>query len=201
MIKWGEFREADVLFEAFLPEHEKEPCEWLVRASRRGHILAELRQPLTWPPRFGPDSGDVASVEALIDALITELVAIAAPDSDGAYESSPMTLSPAEPILHAMLHSLIEEYTQAESSLSLSEEQTAAYLGLPVRAQAGGLYPFAVTRERDGRMNRLIALDRVLKNRGELQAVKGELLSAVLDGDIPRLRVILSAAGLDIGSD
>lgn len=201
MIKWGEFHEGDVLYEAFLPEHEQEPCEWLVRASCRGHILGERHLSLTWPPKFGPDVDDVAAVEAMAGTLITELANAPVPDGAGAYVPATIDLPPTEPILHAMLYAVIEQYAQAEASIGLSEEQSAAYLGLPVRAAARGLFPFAVTSARDDRMHRLIALDHVLKNHANLRAVKSELLSAVLDSDISRLRALLKAAGVDPTSD
>ncbi len=200
MIKWSEFREGEVLYEAFLPEHEEEPCDWLIRASSRGHILGERRHPLTWPPKFGPDAGDVAAVEAITEVMITEVAAADVPDGEGTYVPSTVDLSPSEPILHAMLYALVEQYAQAEGSLGLSEEQSASYLGLPICAGARGLYPFAVTRNRDDRMNRLIALDHALKSRTELQSIRVELLTAVLDYDMVLLRNLLGAAGVEIAS-
>jgi hypothetical protein len=141
MIKWNEFEENEVLYEAFLPEHEKEACGWLVRASRRGHVLAERRLTLTWPPRFGPDVGDVAALEAMVDTLVNELKDTPAPVGNGSYMPTPSQISEAEPILHAMLHALVQQYSEAERFIGLTEAQTAGYLGLPVVASAEGLYP------------------------------------------------------------
>lgn len=199
MIKWSEFEENEVLYEAFLPEHEKEACEWRVRASCRGHVLAERRLTLTWPPRFGPDVGDVAGLEAVTDALINELAKTPLPVGDGSYTAAPTEMSAAEPILHAMLYSLIQQYAEAERFIGLTAEQTAEYLGLPVVANADGLYPFAVTKTRDGRMNRMIALAAVLKAKPETHPCKDALLAAVLADDILRLRGVLAAAGVDAG--
>lgn len=200
MIKWSEFREGDVLYEAFLPEHQRETCGWLIRASCRGHILAERRETLTWPPRFGPDVGDVAVLEAITDALVKELATAQVPDGEGPYVPPASKLRPVDPYMHAVLYALVEEYAKAEAAFGLTEEQSTAYLSLPVCAHARGIYPLAVTPERDHRMRRLIALDRVLGGRADLQAHKHTLLEAVLAYDIPRLRAVLQELGVDIGS-
>ena len=71
----------------------------------------------------------------------------------------------------------------------------------PVVANVRGLYPFAVTRARDGKMNRMIALAAVLGARPDKQACTGDLVDAVLAEDIPRLRRLLVAAGIDFSSD
>lgn len=201
MIKWSEFREGDVLYEAFLPEHERETCGWLIRASCRGHVLAERRETLTWPPRFGPDMGDVAVLEAITDGLVTELATAQVPDGEGPYVPPASELGPVDPYVHAVLYALVEEYAQSEAAFGLTEEQSTAYLSLPVRASARGLYPLAVTPERDHRMRRLIALERVLSSRSDLQPHKDTLLEAVLAYDIPRLRTVLKDLGVEIGSE
>lgn len=199
MIKWSEFEEGGVLYEAFLREHEKEPCGWLVRASCRGHVLAERRLSLTWPPRFGPDVGDVAALKATAEMLINQQQDKALPVGKGTYAPVPSQMSAPEPILHAMLYSLVQQYAEAERFLGLTETQTAEYLGLPVIASAEGLYPFAMTRTRDGKMNRIVALARVLKAKPEIHLHKETLLGAVLADDIPQLRSMLAAAGVEIG--
>ena len=196
MIKWSECHEGDVLYEVFLPEHEKEPCQWLVRASSRGHILAERRQSLTWPPRFGPDMGDVAVLEAAIEVLVNELATSVVPDGEGNYAPARLDIPPADPFVHAVQYTLIEEYAEAEASIGLTEEQSAAFLNLPVSAGAAGLYTLAVTPERDHRMRRVIALDRLMKSRPAIHALKDDLLGAVLADDSPRLRSLLEDAGI-----
>lgn len=201
MIKWAEFIDGNFLYEAFLPEHEQEACEWLLRASCRGHILAERRRSLTWPPKFGPDGGDVAALEAMTEVLFAEMSSVAVHEGTGAYVPGTVAVAQAEPFLHAVLCALVEDYSRAEVSLGLDGQQSTAYLDLPICASASGLYPFAVTPKRDDRMRRMIALDRALKARAELQAIKGELLSSVLEANIPRLRALVGAAGVDIEGD
>lgn len=201
MIKWSEFREGDVLYEAFLPEHERETSGWLLRASCRGHVLAERRETLTWPPRFGPDMGDVAVLEAITEGLVTELASAQVPEGEGPYVAPASELGPFDPYVHAVLYALVEEYARSEATFALTEEQSTAYLSLPVRANARGLYPMAVTPERDHRMRRLIALERVLSSRADLQPHKDTLLQAVLACDLPRLRMVLQDLGVDFGSD
>jgi hypothetical protein len=199
MIKWSEFTEDNVLYEAFLPEHEQETCMWLLRASSRGHILLERFLALTWPPRFGPDAGDVAALEASVDRLMNEVLQTPTPIGEGSYTPAASELSPPEPILHAMLHALVQQFAEAED-LTCRLPMPRLYLHLPVVARAAGLYPFAVTRDRDSRMNRMIALAAVLKARPDLHHLKEELLSAILVDDIPLLRRTLTAAGLDFGN-
>lgn len=201
MIKWREFLEGDVLYEAFLPEHEREACGWLVRASCRGHVLAERRETLTWPPRFGPDVGDVAVLEAIADELVKGLATAKVPEGEGPYVPPASELEPIDLYVHAVLYALVEEYAKSEAALGLTVDQSTAYLSLPVRANARGLYPLAVTPERDHRMRRLIALDRVLSSRTELQPHKATLLEAVLASDTSRLRTVLHDLGVDIGSE
>ena len=196
MIKWSESNDGDVLYEAFLPEHEEEPCHWLIRASCRGHILAERTESLTWPPRFGPDVDDVAVLRGLTDTLAKDLTPYAMPDGEGNYAPAPVEVPQPEPILHALQYALIQEYVEAEVSIGLTDAQSAAYLNFPVVAGASGLYPMAVTPQRDHRMRGIVALDRLLKDRPDAHAFKSDLLSAVLADDIARVRVLLEGAGI-----
>lgn len=199
MIKWAELRDGDVLYEVFLPEHESEACDSLLRASSRGHILGERRLSLTWPPRFGPDVDDMAATERMAEKLAVELDSTPRPEGEGTYRAGPIDLPPVEPILLAFSYALVEQFVQAEASLGLSEAQTAAYLHLPVTAGASGLYPYAVTAERDARMRKLIALDVMLKRHPALQTVQADVLNAVLTSDQSTLLELLAKAGLDEG--
>jgi hypothetical protein len=196
MIKWVDCLEGEILYEFFLPEHEAERCEWLVRVSARGHILDERRGRLTWRPKFGPDCGDVAVVEAATDEMARAAVATPLPDSPGTYVPQEVSLPPTNPMTHAVLYALVEEYSEAERALGLTPEQTANYLQLPVIASAAGLHPFAVTPQRDNRMRRAIALMHILKNHPETAPKRGALLDAVLAEDITTLKNILADLGL-----
>lgn len=197
MIKWSEFYEGGVLYEAFLPEHERESCAWLLRASCRGHILKEVSLGLTWPPRFGPDTGDVGAIEAVAEKLIAELANPEVPPGVGSYLPSNEQTLQVDPLIHAMHHALIEEFSESEASIGLSPEQSAKYLELPVCASARGLFPVAVTSERDSRMRRLIALVHLMNNRHEVQPIRSDLMSALLAQDLPQLRRLLGVAGVD----
>ena len=201
LIKWSEFREGDVLYEAFHPEHEQEGCAWLLRASCRGHILSEQHLRMTWPPRFGPDAGDVAAVEALAEKMVETLSTIEIPQGEGAYVPSTSTLPPAEPHVHAVLYALVDQYAQSADSIGLNAEESAAYLELSGRPCAKGLFPAAVTPERDSRMRRLIALDHALRNQPEVLPIRRDLMNAVLASDIPGIRELLRSVGLEPGSD
>ena len=201
MIKWVESREGDYLYEFFLPEHERECGEWLVRASSLGHILGERRGRLTWVPRFGPDMGDVAVAEAATAELIQAIAAQERPTQQGSYVPTEFNLPPVDPMTHAVLHGLIQEYVEAEKDLGLTPDQTSAYLDLPVKSSATGLHPFAITARRDGRMRRMVALMHILRNRPETSSKRDGLLEAVLAEDIPLLKRLLAEVGLPCGPD
>lgn len=201
MIKWSEFRDGDRLFEAFLPEHEAEPQEWLLRASCLDQILEERRIRLTWPPRFGPDAGDVAMIEAELDIAIAHAVSQPTNSCVEKYVPGPSEIAPPDPYFHAVIGTLLAEYLDAERSLGLTLDQSSNFLELPVMAGTEGLYPMAITPKRDGRMRRLIALANLLQNDPRVQARKTDLLAALLLDDVPTIKTILIAQGIDVGSD
>lgn len=199
MIKWSEFAEGNSLFEAFLPEHDRESSSWLLRWSRNGHIVEERRVGLTWPPRFGPDAGDVAQIEAVLDNLITGLSAQPSLETPGDYVPTPFSPVTSEPHVLAALAVCVAEYIDAERILGLNEEETRRYLALPDRAKADGLYPMAVTPERDHRMRRLITLARLLEQDARAAPRRTELIAAVLADDVPTIVRILVETGIQTG--
>ncbi len=199
MIKWSEFAEGDSLFEAFLPEHDRESSSWLLRWSRNGHIVEERRVGLTWPPRFGPDAGDVAQIEAVLDNLITGLSAQPPLETPGDYVPTPISPLTSEPHVLAALAVCVAEYIDAERILGLNEEETRRYLALPDRAKADGLYPMAVTPERDHRMRRLITLARLLEQDARAAPRRTELIAAVLADDVPTIVRIRVESGIQTG--
>jgi hypothetical protein len=201
MIKWVESREGDFLYEFFLPEHEREAGEWLVRASALGNVLGERRGRLTWLPRFGPDMGDVAVAEAATEELIQEISRRAMPTEPGSYVPTEMTLPPVDPMTHAVLYGLIEAFVEAERELGLTLDQISTYLELPVNYGASGLHPFAVTARRDGRMRRMVALMHVMRNHPETAPLREALIEAVLAENIPLLMQRLAEVGLPSGPE
>jgi hypothetical protein len=196
VIKWSEFAEGDSLFEAFLPEHDRESCSWLLRWSRNGHIVEERRVGLTWPPRFGPDVGDVAQIEAVLDTLITGLSAQQSLETPGDYLPRPFSPLPSEPHVLAALAVCAAEYIDAERILGLNAEETRRYLALPDRATADGLYPIAVNPERDRRMRRLITLAKLLEQDPRAAPRRTELIAATLAEDGPAIVRILEQIGI-----
>ncbi len=191
MIKWGEFREGDFLFEAFLPEHERQPKCWLLRTSRRGHVIDEQRIELVWPPRLGPDAGDVASLEGALDAVIDRVKALSPPESAGAYQAGAPQAVDSDPYVHAILDGLLTEYVEAETSLRLTPEQTAAYLDLDLGHRADGLFPMAITPRRDARMRRLTALARLATGDERVKERIPDIVEGVIREDIPAIRLVL----------
>lgn len=196
MIKWSEFAEGDSLFEAFLPEHDRESSSWLLRWSRNGHIVEERRVGLTWPPRFGPDAGDVAQIEAVLDTMIKGLSTQQPLETRGDYMPAPFSPLLSEPHVLAALAVCVAEYMDAERMLGLNEEETRRYLALPDRAKADGLYPMAVTPERDFRMRRLIILARLIEQDARAAPRRTELIAAVLADDVPAIVRILEDSGI-----
>lgn len=198
MIKWSEFRDGDLLFEAFLPEHERQPMSWLLRTSRRGHVIDEQRIGLVWPPRFGPDAGDVAMLEGTLDAVIVRVKALPPPETDGPYQAAAPEAVELDPYVHAVLHGLLAEYVEAEASVKLTPEQTAAYLDLDVGLQANGLFPMAITPGRDARMRKLIALARLAASDKRVKPRTSELFAALIRDDVPAVRLVLEQAGVNL---
>lgn len=197
MIKWSEFREGEDLYEAFLPEHNHESSAWLLRWSCNGHVIEERRIRMTWPPRFGPDQGDVAQIEAVLDALIASGSRPQLPESRGEYLPVPFSPLPSELAVLAGLAVLLAEYVDAERALGLIDDQTRTFLGLPDRAKADGFYPVAITPEREGRMRRVIALARLLERDSRAEPRRDDLITAVLAEDVQAIVGILAILGID----
>lgn len=196
MIKWGEFREAGFLFEAFLPEHEGQQLSWVMRTSCRGHVVDERRIQLVWPPRFGPDAGDVARLESALDAVIERVKGLFLPESEGTYKAGAPEAVDPDPYVYAALHGLLAEYVEAEATLQLSPEQTAAYLDLDPGYRAEGLFPMAITPRRDARMRKLAALARLVISDDRVRGRAPELVAALMRDDAPAIRAVFEQAGL-----
>lgn len=198
MIKWSEFRDGEFLFEAFLPEHERQSKSWLLRTSRRGHVIDEERISLVWPPRFGPDLGDVALLESTLDVVIDRVKTLSPPESDGAYQAGAIEAVDPNPYVHAVLHGLLVEYVEAEASLKLSPEQTAAYLELDLGLGADGLFPMAITPRRDARMRKLTALAHLAASDERVKPRTSDLVAALIQDDVPAIRLVLEQAGVNL---
>lgn len=198
MIKWAECREGDVLFEVFLPEHDRESSGCLLRAICHGQIVQERQIRLTWPPRFGPDMGDVAAIEAELEALSQEIAQHPMPMArTGSYAPGSVESVPQDPVVHALLYSLIEAYVEAESMLSITPEQTVAYLELPTGVTAKGLYPIAVIQRREHRMRRMIAMANLIESEPSVHVRETDLIDAALRNDVAEIRNILGACGIE----
>lgn len=196
MIKWGEFRDGEFLFEAFLPEHEGQQLSWVMRTSGRGHVLDERRIQLVWPPRFGPDAGDVARLESVLDVVMESVKELSLPESEGIYKAGvPKAVDP-DPFVHAALHGLLAEYVEAEATLQLSPEQTAAYLDLDPGLSAEGLFPMAITPRREARMRKLAALARLVISDDRVRGRAPELVAALMRDDAQAIRAVFEQAGL-----
>jgi hypothetical protein len=196
VIKWGEFRDGGFLFEAFLPEHEGQQLSWVIRTSCRGHVVDERRIQLVWPPRFGPDAGDVARLESVLDVVIESVKRLSLPESEGAYEAGASEAVDPDPYVHAALHGLLDEYVEAEATLQLSPEQSAAYLDLDPGLSAQGLFPMAITPRRDARMRKLAALARLVISDDRVRGRAPELVAALMRDDSPAIRAVFEQAGL-----
>ena len=196
MLKYGHFEEADTVYEAFLPESDKESSHWLIRASRRGHVVAERHVRIGWRPMFGPDVGDVAALEEGLDRLIVEIKDTPFPDSQGDYVPGEVQIEAPNPLMHAALYAMLQDFPEAAAALGLTREVTSTFLALPAHCRVEDLYPVAVTKERYGRMQRVVALGALSEKHAEVRARSATLIDAVLRDDVDRLKQELDATGL-----
>ena len=198
MIKWREYRENGIVFEAFIPEHEQEQLAWLLRASYNGHILVDRRIRMTWMPRFGPDAGDVSTIEEELETLIATISIDAPTGPRGAYSPAAFEALPSDPYTHSSQSTLLERCIRAVDSLGLSETAVGNLLGLPVGRRLDGLLPVAVSPLRADRMNRLIALDVLTGRHPTLRASLDSLLQALVAEDFQAVARMLEFAGVDL---
>ncbi|HEY2345709.1 MAG TPA: hypothetical protein VGH80_07485 [Xanthomonadaceae bacterium] len=187
--------EGDILFEVFLPEHDHEG-KWLLRASRSGHVLAERTGSLTWRPTFGPDMGDVATLEAQIDQLLPVVTAMQLSDDTGSYQPGPVQINEPNPIEHAVLFNMLEQGQQAIVALGIPLDLTARLLELPEGCCLEDLYPIALIGRRADRLQRLIALNRLIAAHPSLIASKDAIVMALQVDDLDAIRHVLTDAGV-----
>ncbi|MGN6519981.1 MAG: hypothetical protein ACTHK2_11220 [Dokdonella sp.] len=162
MIKWSDYEQGGVVFEAFLPSDETEPQEWLLRASRNGVLLTERRISLVWVPRFGPDVSDVAQLEEALDDMLIELSAgVLAAKADG----RKVTIEPLHPIADAnfpenaaLAHIALTEYAKTLQTLQLPPPLFRAFARLPPTPALGALLPMTVSVEMRNHMLAVIAV-------------------------------------------
>ena len=200
MLKYGHFEEADTVYEAFLPESDRESGGWLIRASRRGHVVAERNVQIEWRPLFGPDVGDVAALEAGLDRLIRDIKDTPFPEGRGDYVPGDVQIEPPEPALHVSLHAILQDFQDAAAKLGLTAEAIGTFLGLPENTSIEDLYPIAVTKARYGRMQRIVALCALSERHASIGARRAALIEAVLKGDDMQLNQELAATGFEPGS-
>jgi hypothetical protein len=193
MLKWSEYSQDGVLFEAYLPGHELEGQQWLIRASRDGVLLAERQIELTWVPRFGPDAGDVAQIEAALDAMLKALSSGRLDASaDGrrvTYEAVHPHLKENNPVNAALAHGALEDYSSAAKVLGLDESMCRVFAGLPADLPIAGTLPMMVTnamRERMVAVGNVFAQLRSMKDpfrrRHFISQLAAEMSAGRLDG-------------------
>ncbi|HEY6940095.1 hypothetical protein [Dokdonella sp.] len=193
MLKWSEYSQDGVLFEAYLPGHELEDQQWLIRASRDGVLLAERRIELTWVPRFGPDAGDVAQIEAALDAMLKALSSgrlDASPDGRRvSYEPVHPHLKENNPVNAALAHGALEDYGNAAKVLDLDESMCRAFGGLPAGLPIAGTLPMMVTNAMRERMvavgnvfDQLRSLKDPFRRRHFISQLAAEMSAGRLDG-------------------
>jgi len=72
---FGNFEEKGYRFRAFIPEAESEGIAFRVEILHADKPLHEFRVPMVYEPRFGPDVGDVRTLEAVTAAILGVLPA------------------------------------------------------------------------------------------------------------------------------
>lgn len=171
MVKWSDYEQDGVIFEAFLPSDETETQEWLVRASRGGILLTERRIRLTWVPRFGPDISDVAQLEEALDGMLVEL-------SEGALDAKAdgrkVTIEPRRataqansPEDAALAHIALTAYAKSLQALHLPPPLFRAFARLPPTPALGSLLPMMVSIEMRDRMLAVIAVGDLIQDLPE----------------------------------
>jgi hypothetical protein len=73
MDEWSRFELGGHLFVAFLPSSDDEDQVFTLVVSKDGRELRREAIPLLHRPIFGPDAGDVAALNARVEAVIREL--------------------------------------------------------------------------------------------------------------------------------
>lgn len=199
MLKWAEFVDENTLYEAFLPESDLDGSAWLLRAVRRGHVVAERAVPMVHRPAFGPDSGDVLALEEALDRLIDSIRLSPAPEDVGSYQGSEISIALPDPMQHGFLHGLKEGFLESVRDLELEPTWVGALLKLSEGRTADQLYPVAITPLRQAGMERVVALRSLLPRYPSLAAQRTKLLDAILRDDVGALRTLLNDAGVKTG--
>jgi hypothetical protein len=75
MTLFGEFEEKGYRFRAFVPEKASDGIAFRVDILHGKKRLHRIRVPMLYEPRFGPDAGDVRTLEAVTDAVVKLLPA------------------------------------------------------------------------------------------------------------------------------
>lgn len=197
MLKWSEYSQDGVLFEAYLPGHELEDQQWLIRASRDGVLLAERRIELTWVPRFGPDAGDVAQIEAALDAMLKALSSGRLDASaDGrrvTYEAVHPHLKENNPLNAALAFGALEDYGNAIKVLDLDESMCRAFAGLPADLPIAGTLPMMVThamRERMAAVGNVLVQLRMMKDPFRRRHFVSQLAAEMSVGRLEGIRAL-----------
>lgn len=199
MLKWSEFIDGEIIYEAFLPESTAESGCWLLRASRHGHVLAERQIRLLWAPTFGPDSGDVQALESELEQLMSVMNLPASDQLEGAYTPGPIEIEPPDPLLHAGSYRILGEFRVVCQEFGITG-QSRDYLSLPRACSIEDLYPVAVTNVRLQKMQRFIALKKLVEAYPGLNRALPELVDALLRGNEEAIERILRVNGVRVGS-
>lgn len=171
MIKWSDYEQRGVIFEAFLPSDETEPQEWLLRASRNGILLTERRIGLVWVPRFGPHAWDVAHLEEALDEMLIEL---SKGVLDAKADGRKVTIEPRHPVTDAnspknaaLAHRALSAYAKTMKSLQLPPPLFRAFARLPPMPEFGLLLPTAVSVEMRDHMLAVISVGELIQDLAE----------------------------------
>ncbi len=71
--RWSHFAERGYLFIAYMPSKGMIPPRFMVKVFRGGKEILEFYSSMTYEPRFGPDTGDVAVLEERVSTVLKEL--------------------------------------------------------------------------------------------------------------------------------
>lgn len=71
--RWSHFMERGYTVIAYLPTQRISPPQFMVKIFRGGKEVREFYSSMTYEPIFGPDAGDVASLERATSRVLKEL--------------------------------------------------------------------------------------------------------------------------------
>lgn len=164
---WAAFKENGFLFEALLPESDDEDLVWTVRISR-GNEIHTHRLKLIWPPRFGPDAGDIEMLERFSEQQARALadrsdVTVSATESVQPPPGSDTW--PADPLTGAQAYQLLERFDGVMGAWSMADDERRRFLRRNPDQPVRRLFAWAISADDRARLKQIVALQTRLQEQ------------------------------------